>query len=84
MSTLVDHKNLEAMSGNRALEKVDKEQLNGNRFEIYQTISCFGAFMLTSYFNRIAKLDSKSVKLTTFIEIIIESIFVKFLIALRK
>ena len=45
-------------SNNRALENVDKEQLNRKRFEIYQTISCFWAFLLTLSLNNITKLAS--------------------------
>ena len=62
----------------RALEKVDKEQLNRKRFEIYQTISFFGAFLLYLSLHNFTKLISKSVKLTSFIEMVIKSNFVKF------
>ena len=68
----------------RALEKVDKEQLNWKRFENYHTISCFGAFLLTLSLNNIAKLASKSIKLNTLFQIIFESICVKFLSTLLK
>ena len=34
----------------RALEKVDKEQLNRKRFEIHQTTSCFEAFLNNGIF----------------------------------
>ena len=47
---------------NRALEKVDKKQLNRKRFEIYQTISCFWAFLQTLSLNNITKLASMSIK----------------------
>ena len=63
----------------RALEKVDKQQLNWKWFEICQTISCFGAFLLTLSLTKIPKLASKSVKLCTLMQIFIESIYVKFL-----
>ena len=66
-------------SYHRALEKVDKQQLNRKWFEIYQTISCFGALLLTLPLNKILKLASKSVKLGTLIQIFIESIYVKLL-----
>ena len=68
----------------RALEKVDKEQLNRKRFEIYQTISCFGAFLLTLSLNNITKLVSKSIKISTLFQIIIESNCIKFLSTLLK
>ena len=51
----------------RALEKVDMQELNLKRFEIYQKISYFGAFLLTSSLNRITKLASKPLKPSTFI-----------------
>ena len=70
--------------GNRALEKVDKEQLNRKPFEIYQTISCFGAFLLTLSFNNITKLASKSRELSTLFQIIIESMCIMFLFTLLK
>ena len=73
-----------ASSINRALEKVCKQQLNRKWFEIYQTISCFGAFLLTLSLNKIVKLASKSVKLCTFIQIFIESIYVKLLSTLLE
>ena len=63
----------------RALEKVDKEQLNRKRFEIYQAISWLGEFLLTLSLNNITKLASKSIKLGTFFQIIIKSICIKFL-----
>ena len=52
---------------NIAVEKVDKEQLNRKRFEIYQTSSCFRAFWPTSSLNNVMKLASKSVKLNRYI-----------------
>ena len=67
----------------RALEKVDKQQLNRKRFEIYQTISCFWAFLVTLSLHNFTKNVSKSVKLTTFIEMIIKSNLVKFLLRLQ-
>ena len=66
------------------VKKVDKQQLNWKWFEIYQTISCFGAFLLTLSLNEIPKLASKSVKLCTLIQIFIESICVKFLSTLLE
>ena len=47
--------------------------LNRKRYEIHQTISCFGAFKKNLCLNNITKFASKSLKLTTFIEIIMES-----------
>ena len=61
------------------IEKVDKQQLNWKWFKICQTISCFGAFLLTLSLTKIPKLASKSVKLCTLMQIFIESIYVKFL-----
>ena len=61
----------------RALEKVDKQQLNRERFEIFLTISWFGAFLITLPLNITIKPASKSGQLTTFIEIIIKSTFCK-------
>ena len=69
---------------NRAFEKVDKEQLNRKRFETYQTISCFGAFLLTLPLNNITKLAAKSINLSKLFQIIIESIFIKFKSTLLK
>ena len=66
------------------LKKVDEQQLNWKRFEIYQTISCFGAFLQTLSFNDIANIASKSVKVKENIEITIESTLVKFLSRLQK
>ena len=66
------------------LEKVDKEQLNQKRFEIYQTISCFGAFLLTLSLNNIMKLASKSIKVNTLFQLIFESICIKFFSTLLK
>ena len=68
---------------NKALEKVCKEKLIWKRFEIYQTISWFGAFLLTLSLNNITKLVSMSIKLVSMsiklvIEIIIKSTFIKF------
>ena len=62
-----------------ALEKVSREQLIRKWFEIYQTISCFGAFLLTLSLNSIMELVSKSIKLASVIEIVIESYFINFL-----
>ena len=61
-------------SYHRALEKVDKQQLNRKWFEIYQTILCSWAFLPTL----VTKLASKSVKLKILIKTIIESTFVRF------
>ena len=49
-----------------------------------KTIVCFWVFLQISSLNNITKLASKSVKLKTIIEIIIESTFVKFLLRLQK
>ena len=38
-----------------ALEKVNEQQLDKRQFEIYQTISCFRAFLQTLSFNDIMK-----------------------------
>ena len=40
----------------RALEKVDKKQLNRKRFKIFQTTLCFGAFLPFLSLNNITKL----------------------------
>ena len=48
---------------------------NGSK-STYKTISCFGAFLQCLSLNDITKLASNTVKLTTFIELIIESTFV--------
>ena len=61
-----------------------KEQLNRKRFEIYQTISWFGAFLLTLSLHNITKLASKSIKLSILFQIIIESICIKVLSTLLK
>ena len=54
-----------------ALEKVNKQQLDKRQFEIYQTISCFRAFLQTLSFNDIMKQCA-------FKEKNIESTFIKF------
>ena len=56
-------------------EKVDKEQLNRKRFEIYHTFPYFGVFFQTVSLNNMSKLVTSSVKLTISIEIIIKSTF---------
>ena len=62
---------------NRALEKVIKEQLIRKRFKIYQTISCFGAFLLTLSMNSITELVLKSIKLATVMKMITKGTFCK-------
>ena len=62
----------------RAVEKFDKQQLKRKRFEIYQTISCFEAFLLSFFLNNFPKFVSKSVKLAAVIEIIVVSILTSF------
>ena len=53
-------------------------------FEIYQKMSCFGAFLQKLSLHDVTKFASKSIKLTTFIEIIIENTLGKSLQRLQK
>ena len=59
---------------NRAVEKFDKRQLKRKQFEIYQTISCIEAFLLSFFLNICTKFVSKLLKLAAVLEIVVESI----------
>ena len=65
---------MEAYTSIGRWKKLRKKQLNQKRFEIYQTISFVLGTLANS--NDVTKLASKLVKITSFIEKIIENTFV--------